>query len=46
MSQRKALYDFLYMNPQKASELQLFKCDETLFYVKGKKQILKIFIDG
>lgn len=45
MSLRKALYDFLYMNPKKVSELQLFKCDETLYYVKGKDQILKIFID-
>ena len=45
MSQRKALYDFLYMNPEKVSELHVFKKNEHEFYIKGKENILKIFIN-
>ena len=46
ISQRKALYDYLYMNPEEVTNLKVFKDHDKLFYVQTKGEILKIFIDG
>ncbi|PNQ73021.1 GNAT family N-acetyltransferase [Hanstruepera neustonica] len=41
-SERRALYDFLYMNPERASFLKIYEKDG-IYYVSGKKQAFKIY---
>ncbi len=45
VSQRKALYDFLYMNPEPAKDLRFYLDEDNTLLVKGKDAILKIIKD-
>ncbi|MGY0392420.1 GNAT family N-acetyltransferase [Bizionia sp. KMM 8389] len=45
MSQRKALYDYLYMNPDLVKNLVFFKGNNHTIYAKGSNGILKIVKD-
>lgn len=43
--QRRALYDFLYMNPVSVKELEFYRTQDNKLYVKGEKLKLKIVKD-
>ena len=44
-SQRKALYDYLYMNPEPVKNLEIYHYKNDTLLVKGAKGILKIIRD-
>ena len=41
-SQRRVLFDFLYMNPESVKQLKVYKKNDSLFYVKGQKNLYKM----
>lgn len=45
VSQRKALYDYLYMNPEPAKNLDIYLNENNALLVKGKNSLLKIVRD-
>lgn len=45
ISQRKALFDYLYMNPEPVYSLEIFMSNNNLIYVRGKNDILNILPD-
>jgi len=45
VSQRKALYDYLYMNPEPAKDLTVYQYENDSLLVKTKNGFLKIVRD-
>lgn len=43
---KRALYDYLYKNPELARNIKLFKLNDSVYYARGKNSVLKIYQDA